>query len=70
MNYDVIIIGGGTAAFAAAELIHEAVLAVKFGLTVDDIVETVHVFPTFNEGIKRVAQSFSRNVSKMSCCIE
>lgn len=54
----------------AAELIHEAVLAVKFGLTVDDIVETVHVFPTFNEGIKRVAQSFSRNVSKMSCCIE
>jgi mercuric reductase len=35
----------------AADLIHEATLAVKFGLTVDDIIETVHVFPTLSEGI-------------------
>ncbi|MBI4445692.1 MAG: mercury(II) reductase [Acidobacteria bacterium] len=54
----------------AADLIHEAVLAVKFGLTIDDIIDTVHVFPTFSEGIKRVAQSFTRDVSKMSCCVE
>jgi mercuric reductase len=54
----------------AADLIHEATLAVKLGLTIDDIIDTVHVFPTFSEGIKRVAQSFTRDVSRMSCCVE
>ena len=54
----------------AADLIHEATLAVKFGLTVDDIIDTVHVFPTLSEGIKRVAQAFTRDISVMSCCIE
>ena len=54
----------------AADLIHEATLAVKFGLTVDDIIDTVHVFPTLSEGIKRVAQAFTRDVSVMSCCVE
>ncbi len=54
----------------AADLIHEAVLAVKFGLTVDDIIDTMHVFPTLSEGIKRAAQAFTRDISVMSCCIE
>lgn len=54
----------------AADLIHEAVLAVKFGLTVDDIIDTVHVFPTMSEGLKLVAQAFVRDISVMSCCIE
>ena len=54
----------------AADLIHEATLAVKFGLTIDDIIDTVHVFPTLSEGIKRVAQAFTRDVSQMSCCVE
>ena len=54
----------------AADLIHEATLAVKFGLTVDDIIDTLHVFPTLSEGIKRVAQAFTRDVSVMSCCVE
>ncbi len=54
----------------AAELIHEAVLAVKFGLTVDDIIDTVHVFPTLSEGIKLAAQAFTRDISVMACCVE
>jgi len=54
----------------AADLIHEATLAVKYKLTIDDIVDTVHVFPTMSEAIKRVAQSFKRDVSTMSCCVE
>ncbi len=54
----------------AADLIHEAVLAVKFKLTIDDIIDTVHVFPTMSEAIKLVAQSFTRDISKMSCCVE
>lgn len=54
----------------ASEMIHEATLAVKFGLTVDDIIDTVHVFPTFSEAIKIVAQAFRRDISTMSCCVE
>ncbi len=53
----------------AADLIHEAVLAVKFGLTIDDIIDTVHVFPTLSEGIKLAAQAFTRDISVMACCI-
>ena len=54
----------------AADLIHEATLAVKFGLTVEDIIDTIHVFPTLSEGIKRVAQAFTRDVTAMACCVE
>jgi mercuric reductase len=52
----------------AADLIHEGVLAVKFGLTIDDIIDTVHVFPTLSEGLKLAAQAFYEDVSKLSCC--
>jgi len=54
----------------AAEMIHEATLAVKFGLTIDDVTDTVHVFPTMSEAIKLVAQSFRKDISKLSCCVE
>jgi len=37
-----------------ADLIHEAVLAVKYKLTIDDIIDTVHVFPTMTESTKLV----------------
>ncbi|MDR7534698.1 MAG: mercury(II) reductase [Armatimonadota bacterium] len=53
----------------AADVIHEATLAVKFGLTVDDLIDTVHVFPTLSEGIKLAAQAFRRDISRMSCCV-
>ncbi len=54
----------------AADLIHEGVLAVKNSLTIDDIIDTVHVFPTLSESIKLAAQSFYKDVGKLSCCIE
>lgn len=44
----------------------EATFAVKFGLTVDDIIDTVHPFPTF----KQPCQTFRRDTSTMSCCVE
>lgn len=66
---DSTILGVHIVAPHAAELIHEATLAVKFGLTIDDIIDTVHVFPTLSEGIKRVAQAFTRDISQMSCCV-
>ncbi|MBI5677395.1 MAG: FAD-dependent oxidoreductase [Planctomycetes bacterium] len=54
----------------ASEMIHEAVLVIKCGLTVDDIIDTVHVFPTFSEAIKIAAQAYRRDISTMSCCVE
>lgn len=54
----------------ASELIHEATLAVKFKLTITDIIDTVHIFPAMSEATKLVAQAFKRDISKMSCCIE
>ncbi|MBI3287063.1 MAG: mercuric reductase, partial [Chloroflexi bacterium] len=64
------IVGVHMVAPHAADLIHEATLAVKFGLTVEDIIDTVHVFPTLSEGIKLAAQAFTRDIRVMSCCIE
>ena len=55
----------------AAEIIHEATFTVKFKLTIDDIIDIVHVFPTMSEkAIKLVAQSFRKDLSKLSCCVE
>ena len=65
-----VIVGVHMVAPMAADLIHEATLAVKFKLTIDNIIDTVHVFPTISEAFKRVAQSFTRDISKMSCCVE
>ena len=65
-----VIMGVHMVAPMAADLIHEATLAVQYKLTITDIVDTVHVFPTMSEAIKRVAQSFKRDISQMSCCVE
>ncbi len=64
------IVGVSIVSALAAEMVHEATLAVKFRLTIDDVIGTVHVFPTLSEAVKLVAQSFRRDVSKLSCCVE
>jgi mercuric reductase len=64
------IVGVHMVGLRAADMIVEATLAVKFGLTVDDIIDTVHPFPTFSEAFKQACQSFRRDTSTMSCCVE
>src|SRR6266571_4376577 len=54
----------------AADIIHEGVLAVKYKLTIDDLIDTVHVFPTLAESTKLVAISFRKNLDELSCCSE
>ncbi len=54
----------------AAEFIIEAVIAIKNGYTYNDIIENSHIFPTVAEGIKLTSQSFTRDMTKMSCCVE
>lgn len=54
----------------AADMIHAATYALRGGLTVEDIIDTVHVFPTFSEALKIAAESFHHDMSRMACCIE
>lgn len=54
----------------ATEYVIEGVYAIKQGATFEDIVNTTHIFPTLAEGIKLAAQSFVRDIGKMSCCVE
>ncbi len=54
----------------ATEYIIEGVYALKYGATYKNIVDATHVFPTMAEGVKLAAQSFLRDIEKMSCCVE
>jgi mercuric reductase len=53
----------------AADIITEAALMIKNNYTLEDVVDTIHVFPTLSESIKIVAQSYFRDVGATSCCI-
>lgn len=54
----------------AADLVHEGTMIIKNRMTVDDLIDTLHIFPTLSEAIKIAAQSFRRDITKMSCCVE
>lgn len=52
----------------AGEVIYAATLAVKFGLTVDDLKEILAPYLTMAEGLKLAALTFDKDVSRLSCC--
>jgi mercuric reductase len=52
----------------AGEVIHEAAMALRFGAAADDFIDLIHVYPTMAEALKLVALSFTKDVSKLSCC--
>lgn len=62
------VLGVHVVAENAGEVIYAGVLAVKFNLTVRDLVETLAPYLTMAEGLKLAAQTFGRDVSKLSCC--
>ncbi|MBI2004625.1 mercury(II) reductase [Patescibacteria group bacterium] len=53
----------------ASELIAEAMMLIKNKNTIDDVVNSLPMFPTLSEAIKIVALSFTKDISKLSCCI-
>lgn len=52
----------------AADLIAQAMVHIHNKNTIDDIIDTLPIFPTMSEAIKIAAISFTKDVSKMSCC--
>ncbi len=53
----------------AGELIAEAMILVKNKNTVEDVINSLPMFPTLSESIKLVALSFKKDISSLSCCI-
>lgn len=52
----------------AGDVIYAATLAVKFGLTVEDLRDSLAPYLTMAEGLKLAAITFNKDVSKLSCC--
>ena len=52
----------------AGDIIGEAVLAIRFGLRVQEVVSTLHPYLTWAEGFKLAGQTFTKDVAKLSCC--
>ena len=62
------IVGAHIVAAEAGEMIMEPTLAVRFGLTIDDLTSTLHPYLTLSEGIKLAALTFEKDVATLSCC--
>ena len=63
-----VLLGAHIVAPNAGDIIGEAVLAIRFGLRVQEIVSTMHPYLTWSEGIKLAGQTFTKDVAKLSCC--
>lgn len=62
------LLGAHILAAEAGEMITEAALAIRFGLTVEDLISTFHPYLTLSEGIRLAAQAFDKDLAKLSCC--
>jgi mercuric reductase len=62
------LLGAHLVAPNAGDVIGEAVLAIRFGLRVQELVSTLHPYLTWGEGLKLAGQTFTRDVAKLSCC--
>jgi pyruvate/2-oxoglutarate dehydrogenase complex dihydrolipoamide dehydrogenase (E3) component len=62
------LLGAHVLAPEGADSIQTAALAIRQGLTIDDLAETIFPYLTTVEGLKLAALSFGRDVAKLSCC--
>lgn len=62
------LLGAHILAPEGADSIQAAVLAIRHGLTVDDLADTLFPYLTTVEGLKLAALAFDKDVAKLSCC--
>jgi mercury(II) reductase len=62
------LIGAHILAPEGADSIQTAALAIKAGMTVDELGATIFPYLTTVEGLKLAAQTFDKDVKKLSCC--
>jgi mercuric reductase len=62
------LLGASIIADSAGEVIQSAVLAIKAGMSVEQLASTWAPYLTMAEGLKLSAQTFDRDIAKLSCC--
>ena len=62
------ILGAHILAPEGGDSIQTMVIAIKAGLTTVDLANTIFPYLTAVEGLKLAAQTFDKDVSKLSCC--
>ncbi len=62
------LLGARILAPEGGELLMELVLAIRHGITVNELAETLHPYLTLSEAVKLAALSFGKDVAKLSCC--
>jgi mercuric reductase len=62
------LLGAHIIAPEGADSIQTAALAIKFAMTATQLGETIFPYLTTVEGLKLAAQSFGKDVNKLSCC--
>lgn len=62
------LLGAHILAPEGADSIQTAALAIRHGLTVDDLADTIFPYLTTAEGLKLAALAFGKDVAKLSCC--
>jgi mercuric reductase len=62
------LIGASVIADGAGDVIQAAVLAIEHGLTADQLASSWAPYLTMAEGLKLAAQTFERDVARLSCC--
>ncbi|MGH3995805.1 MAG: FAD-dependent oxidoreductase, partial [Pseudonocardiaceae bacterium] len=62
------LVGASILAAGAPDVIQSAVLAIDRGMTVDELSKTWAPYLAMAEGLKLAAQTFERDVAKLSCC--
>ncbi len=63
-----LLLGARILAPEGSELLMEAALAIKFGITVRQIRESFHPYLTLGEGVKLAAIAFGKDPARLSCC--
>ncbi|PIQ53112.1 MAG: mercury(II) reductase [Comamonadaceae bacterium CG12_big_fil_rev_8_21_14_0_65_59_15] len=62
------LLGAQAVAPEAGELIQSAALAIKAGMTVQDLADQLFPYLTMVEGLKLCAQTFFKDVTQLNCC--
>lgn len=63
-----LLLGAHVLAPEAGETIQECVMAIRHGITVDELARTMHPYLTYAEGIKLASQALGKDVRTLSCC--
>src|SRR5262249_7733162 len=62
------LLGAHILAPEGADSIQSGALAIKAGMTVEQLAETIFPYLTTVEGLKLAAQTFDKDVKMLSCC--